>query len=98
MSTLPILVDEETSIPDGTLGPARGGAEETIKEISTEKLRASLAGLSGKISEILQDIKQVGNFSLKTVQIQVAVSAEGGFILVGKAGIKGAVTLTFSGE
>lgn len=98
MSTLPVLVDDETKSTAETLGPARGGAGETVKEISTEKLRASLAGLSGKISETLQDIKRVGDFNLKTVQVEVAISAEGGFVLIGRAGVKGAVTLTFAGE
>ena len=55
-----------------------------------------LTGLSGQIGEILQDVKQVGDFKLKTVQVQVGISAEGGFVLIGKAGVKGAVTLTFS--
>ncbi len=98
MSTLSVLVDGETKSTAGTLGPARGGAGETVKDISIEKLRTSLAGLSGQISEILQDIKRVGDFNLKTVQIEVAISAEGGFVLIGKAGVKGAVTLTFASE
>ena len=98
MSTLPVLVDDETKSKSGTLGPARGVAGETVKNLSTEKLRNSLANLSGQISEILQDIKRVGDFNLKTVQIEVAISAEGGFVLIGKAGVKGAVTLTFTGE
>lgn len=98
MSTLPVLVDKETCTADSTLGPTRGGATETVKDISIKKLRASLASLSEQISEILRDIKRLGDFSLKTVQIEVAISAEGGFVLVGKAGVKGAVTLTFTGE
>lgn len=98
MSTLPVIVDEPEHNRSGTLGPSRNSAGERIEQISTEKLRASLAGLSGQISQILGDIKRVGAFNLKTVQIQVAISAEGGFVLVGKAGVKGAVTLTFSGE
>ena len=98
MSTLPVLVDDETKSTAGTLGPARGGTGETVKDISTKKLRTSLAGLSGQISEILQDIKRVGDFNLKTVQIEVAINAEGGFVLIGKVGVKGAVTLTFAGE
>jgi hypothetical protein len=98
MSTLPVLVDEATVPPSGTLGAKRSGKGEMVMDISTEKLRASLGSLSEKISGILQDIKQVGDFNLKTVEIEVAISAEGGFVLVGKAGVKGAVTLTFSGQ
>ena len=96
MSTLPVLVDEPAQAPSGMLGPGRAG--EAVREIPTEKLRASLSGLSGQISEILGDIKRVGRFDLKTVMIEVAISAEGGFVLVGKAGVKGAVTLTFTGD
>ncbi len=98
MSTLPVLVDEPAKAPSGLLGPGRGDAGDTIREFPTDKLRASLAGLSGQMSEILGDIKRVGQFDLKTVEIEVAISAEGGFVLVGKAGVKGAVTLTFAGD
>ena len=95
MSTIPILLDEPDAVRSGTLGP--GLARVAVKEISTTKLRESLNSLSGQISEILGDIKRVGQFNLQTVMIEVAVSAEGAFVLVGKAGVKGAVTLTFTG-
>jgi hypothetical protein len=98
MSTLSVLVDEPAKAPSGMLGPGRGGGGDAVREIPTEKLRASLAGLSGQIADILGDIKRVGRFDLKTVEIEVAISAEGGFVLVGKAGVKGAVTLTFTGD
>ncbi len=98
MSTLSVLVEEPAKAPSGMLGPGGGGADHAVREIPADKLRASLAGLSGQISEILGDIKRVGQFDLKTVEIEVAISAEGGFILVGKAGVKGAVTLTFTGD
>ncbi len=50
---------------------------------------SSLADLSGKISQILQDIKNVGDFKLKKVELGVEISAQGGVSLIGsvKAGV-----------
>ncbi|MCP4696164.1 MAG: hypothetical protein GY862_04855 [Gammaproteobacteria bacterium] len=100
MNTVAILVEEQGKAKAGTLGgPSRSsGGKQTVKNVAAEKLRESLTGLSGQISEILQDVKQVGDFKLKQVQVGVEISAEGGFVLIGKAGVKGAVTLTFAAE
>lgn len=96
MSNIRVLVEDEApKAKAGTLGGPKG-AKDTVKEFATDTLKDSLTGLSGQIGEILQDVKQVGDFKLKTVQVQVGISAEGGFVLIGKAGVKGAVTLTFS--
>lgn len=96
MSTIPVIVEDTTSRP-GTLS---GGtlSDAGKKNIDTEKLRNSLSELSGQISEILQDIKNVGDFKLREVNLSVEISAEGGVALIGtaKAGAKGAISLTFS--
>jgi len=110
MSLIPILVEkvEKEAKPKG--GILGGGTlsdgklpthiETQVKHIDTDKLRGSLGTLSTQVSEVLQDIRKVGDFPLKQVQLQVEVSAEGGVTLIGtaKAGIKGAITLTFSTE
>ena len=92
-----ILIEENGKAEEGTLGRARS-KNQVIKEIADDKLRDSLTSLTAQLSELLTDIKQVGEFKLQQVQMGVEVTAEGGFVLVGKAGIKGAITLTFSND
>ena len=96
MSSIPILVESSNEPESGTLGLLSGGRE--IKEISVEKLKESVSNLSGQISEVFSNIKKVGDFNLKQVQLSVSINAQGSFTLIGSvsAGIKGAVTLTFS--
>lgn len=96
MSTIPVIVDSGGDTQPGTLGVLTSGAR--IKEIDTELLQQSLARLSEQIATLLQDVKHVGAFRLKEVQLQVEVTAEGGVALIGiaKAGVTGAITLTFA--
>ncbi len=96
MAEIPILVANEQS-RKGTLGPSLGKSR-TIKSISTETLRESITALSGEFTTIMEDIKDVGGFNLKKIQIQAGIDAKAGIILIGEAGIKGSVTLTFSKE
>jgi hypothetical protein len=69
----------------------------SLQDIDTTRLRQSLAQLTEQISGVLQDIKTVGSFQLKEVQLQVAITAEGGVALVGlvKAGVSGTIALKF---
>ncbi|MCP4664528.1 MAG: hypothetical protein GY856_54785 [bacterium] len=106
MDLISVIVEEERDegyLSYDTLGPTtRGGVEgggARTKAIDVGKLRKSFAGLSAQVSTILQDVKKIGDFELKQVQLQVEISSEGGVHLVGtlKAGIKGAITLTFAG-
>ena len=96
MNTIPIIVDTSDGPQPGTLGVLTFSAR--VKEIDADLLRQSLARLSEQISTLLHDVKQVGAFRLKEVQLQVEVTAEGGVALIGvaKAGVTGAITLTFS--
>jgi len=97
MNTIPVRVEEtSTSGPyEEVLGPSTAIG---IRHIDVDKLRDSFSKLSEQISEVLRDIKKVGDFRLKEVEVQVEVSSEGGVNLVGtlKAGIRGAITLTFA--
>ena len=81
---------------DAVLGPPLG--IETLREIQVDKLRESFSSLSKNISQILQDIRAIGAYRLKEVQLEVEISSEGGVHLIGslKAGAKGAIKLTFS--
>ncbi len=96
MSTISVVVEETDEPQSGTLGVLTPGSR--IKEIDTDKLRQSVSKLSEQISGIFADIKKVSEFQLKQVQLSVEISAEGGVALIGtaKAGVKGAITLTFS--
>ncbi|MCI5150973.1 MAG: hypothetical protein D3916_16585 [Candidatus Electrothrix sp. MAN1_4] len=104
MGDLPIYIEEEKQVSTGTqrrgtLGGATqsGNKDKTgISTISAEKLRDSITALSKEFSTIIQDTKDVGGFQLKEVQIQAGIDAEAGVVLIGKAGIKGSITLTFA--
>ncbi len=98
METIPVIVDDGIEPEEGTLGvlsPESEGSK--IKDLEIGKLRQSLTKLSQGASEIFQDIKQVGNFKLKEIELNVEITAQGGFALVGiaKAGAKGAIKLKF---
>lgn len=97
MATIPIVVEARDEIKPGTLGLAQRVAT-TVKYIETAELRKSFTGLVENLSAIFADIKQVGGFELKEVQVSVEVGAEGGVSLLGtvKASAGGAITLTFS--
>ena len=97
MTTIPVVVEETTDPQSGTLGVLTPGSR--IKEINANKIRQSVSQLSEQISGIFADIKKVGDFQLKEVQLSVEITTEGGVAIIGvaKAGVKGAITLTFSG-
>jgi len=101
MGDLPIYIEEEEkSYQSGTLsGTPRGDSEKTnIGSISAEKLRDSITALSGEFAAIIQDTKNVGGFKLKEVQIQAGIDVKAGIVLIGSAGVKGSITLTFAEE
>ena len=103
MATIPVRID----LPAEALAPGFGDGSGTLGlldgrhglvEVDADKLRRSLGEFATTIHGVLEDIKQVGEIPLKEVQLSVEVSAEGGVALIGsaKAGVKGALTLTFS--
>lgn len=105
MKTIPIIIDapqDDTTKKPGTLGPSRSVSKKQpkVRQMDVSKLRQSLSDLSEGISEICSDIKKVGEFKLKQVEVLVEVTAEGGLALVGlaKVGTKGAINLTFTEE
>ncbi len=96
MSKTPVLIDHTTSQPrEDTLGLL--DTKERILEVDADRLRRSLSEFSAGMTEVLRDLKRVGEIPLKEVQLTVEVTAEGGVALIGtaKAGAKGAITLTF---
>jgi len=108
MTMIPILADpgpsdNTTRGAEPTLGtdalrsrsfsssPVLGGH----REVDVDIVKSGLNHLTGAIGELLTDLKAVGAYKLKQVSVTVEINAEGKVFLVGKAGAKGGVTLTF---
>ncbi len=102
MATIPVVVESEAvALEPGTLGLESSGAlglAARVVAIDAEALRQSISQLTVQIAGLFEDIKAVGGYRLKEVQVQLEINAEGGVSLIGlvKAGAKGAITLTFS--
>ncbi len=99
MSTIPILFEQQAQQSESdTLGVLTPDPGTMIKEVDADTIKSSLSELSGKLSDIFQDIKTVGDFKLKEVSLSVQISAEGGVSLVGiaKAKAAGTISLKFS--
>ncbi|MCP5004072.1 MAG: hypothetical protein GY941_09040 [Planctomycetes bacterium] len=96
MDTIPIIFEDASDSKSGNLGLLAPKA--VIEQVDAGKIRQSMESLTGKISTMLEDIKKVGNFQLKEITLSVEINAEGGVSLIAnaKAGIKGAIQLTFS--
>jgi len=97
METIPFLV----SLPDEdeqVKGIFSSDSDIVVRDLPTERLRENLNKVCQGVASMVNDVKQVGNFQLKQITIQVEVTAEGGVELIGtaKLGGKGAITLTFS--
>ncbi|MHB8117432.1 MAG: Pepco domain-containing protein [Methanothrix sp.] len=101
MKEIPFLValPEENAESD-QMGLFRRGPNADIgfRQVPIEILKKNLAGISSAMLNVLGDIKQVGQFKLKEITIEVEVSADGGVSLIGTANLggKGAISLTFS--
>ena len=68
-----------------------------IRSLVRRYIQHGLTQLSEQIAGLAQQMKQAGGVHLKQIQIQVGITAEGGIALIGlaKAGVSGAITLTF---
>lgn len=97
MEQLPILVSKVDSFDGQTKALFLPDADTILEHIPIEKLQANLSNVCMGLTRALSDIKEVGNFRLKEVSIQVEVTASGGVNLIGTAtlGGKGAITLKF---
>ena len=102
MATIPVYVAESEQQADqsqkGTLGVLRSGGDEppgVLKHVDADTLKNSISSLTSQLSDVFADLKKVGEFNLSEVSVSVAVSAEGGLILIGKAGITGGIRLKF---
>lgn len=99
METILFLVSQPKEEDDDDVkGIFSTDREIIVRDIPVEKLRSNLNAVCQSVTNALQDIKKVGDFKLKEIQLQVEVTAEGGVELIGtaKLGGKGAITLTFT--
>ncbi|EKU99786.1 hypothetical protein SPB21_10095 [Leptothoe sp. ISB3NOV94-8A] len=99
MENIPFLVTQpDEEVDDDVKGLFSLDRDVVARDIPVEKLRENLNNVCQSVASALGDIKKVGDFKLKEVEIQVEVTAEGGVELIGtaKLGGKGAITLTFS--
>ena len=108
MSKISVILDNtESTSPVRGMGHhddfLSGGSttkKSRIQELETELLKGSLEKLTGQLGDIFQmkaAEQESGGFLLNEVTLQVELSAEIGFTLVGssKAGGKGSISLTF---
>jgi hypothetical protein len=89
--TLPFVVSVDAS---------KGGAWGAVglADVPVDTLKASLKSATSLLAEAFQEIRQVGQFSLSEVSIELEVSAEGGVSFIGTAKVSGSgsITLKFS--
>lgn len=87
--TLPMVVEIDVKGGRGAVG---------LAEVPVDTLRANLKAATSSLAEVFSDIRQVGNFQLSEVTIEVEVSAEGGvnFIGTAKVGGSGSISLKFT--
>jgi len=103
MTKIPVYVSESEDATnrasEPTLGVLRGDEPSTkgvLRHIDPALLKRSVAELTSQLDEVFRDLKAVGDFQLAEVSISVEVSAEGGLILLGKAGVSGGINLKFT--
>lgn len=103
METIPFIVSLTANgeIADDEMGIfGHNGSAAKVGEalIPVEKLKTNLEQVSRSVLSVIKDIKEVGQYKLKEVTLQVEVSASGGVSLIGTANVggKGAITLKFA--
>lgn len=103
MEKISVIVEEEAAAEayrDGTLGTPRGTTKQRgVKGVEVDKLRKSVQQLTRQVSAMLAEAEKVKGFKLKEVKLSAEISASGELNIIGStigAGVKGAVTFTFS--
>jgi hypothetical protein len=101
MLTIPIIVAAPGATEEGdTMGIFSRFSSDAaaLQAVPTTTLRQNLLAVTESVAQVFEGIRQVGQFKLKEVVLQVEVSADGGVCLIGtaKIGGKGAITLTFA--
>lgn len=75
---------------------AGAGTAAVLERLDTETLNANLRELVGSLDQVLADVETRGGWRLKTVDVGLEISAQGGFHLVGTLTVAGkaAIKLT----
>ncbi|MFC1633948.1 hypothetical protein ACFL5Z_03835 [Planctomycetota bacterium] len=96
MEKIPFLVQNSGEVETDQKGLF--SAAVTHAEVPIAALRHNWSQVSQAVLETLSDVRQIGQFRLKEVTLQLEVSANGSITLIGAANIggKGAVTLKFA--
>ena len=81
----------------GTKGFLWDDDETAPVPIPLDHLKANMEAACRQVSQMLEDVRSVGQFRLSEITLQVEISAEGGvqFIGTSKVAGKGAITLKF---
>jgi hypothetical protein len=92
-------MDESRTLPMVVAIDAKGGLGAVgLADVPLDKLKGSLKSATSLLAEAFEDIRQVGQYSLSEVSIELEVSAEGGVSFIGTAKVSGSgsITLKFS--
>ena len=95
-ATLPFIVRDDTDAK--TKGWFFSSDDRVdVSAIPVDKLQSQFATLTESLSKVFENAKSVGAFRLKTIEIGVEISSEGGINLIGTAsvGAKAAVKIVF---
>ncbi len=94
---VPFLVRVDEASDGDTMSIFRRGDGETgVCLIPVDALRANLAKTAETLRKAFEEFSgDLGALRLNEVQVGLEISATGGVLLIGTAGIKGAITLIF---
>ena len=98
MDTIPLVVNvQDDDSAKRVKGWFSSDQDTGVADVPIKSLKENLTTVCQGVATVLTDIRKVGGFELKTVTLQVEVSASGGVSLIGTANVagKGAITLTF---
>ena len=86
---IPMIVEVDVKGGRGAVG---------LAEIPVDTLRTNLKAATSSLAEAFRDIRQVGDFQLSEVTVEVEVSAEGGVQFIGTAKVagSGSISLKFT--
>jgi len=99
--SIDVVVMDSPDVGDDVKGGlAEASAERVAKRVSLATLRANMTAFVHSLSSTFKDIDTVGDYKLKEIELQVEITASGGFALVGTAQLesKGAIALRFARE
>jgi hypothetical protein len=99
MDTIPFIVKLSTEDEkSGQMGLFQPDSLIGLQQIPVDVLKKNLRSISDEMVKVLDEIKQVGQFKLREVTMQVEISASGGISVIGTASVggKGAITLKFA--